>query len=553
MSLMPLGTQGIRSPGRPAPPPPPPPPEKLQAEPLRRVDSSSSDSSVESQATAIPAEKPQQLYQSAKQGARQNQIKSRSDEAAYGSASASQNFSRPTPVRVQFNAPRSGNTSPSAGPGQNRHLQTTQHGQGFFEPSLPTTSASGQPQAHGLSASRAAAQAAMQQQSSQQLLRQRSQTVGNVEAPAGASSVTFHSKPSTPTPGALEVYGVPTPTSARAAQSRNGSVSAFPGTAATAASAAYPRSLSSAGLPSPDRSAPVESKERKPKTESKSKMKLFSKPKSIGISRDKEAEKKDKPLPSPNKMGIYGPSPLPQIFTASTTSLADSVASGPASTIYSTRNNSTATLIPATNETNPTSDRHKHNFLSRQKLKLRDKDEGSSSAVNTKAAYPNPPAPLYTFTPSSPAPSTASFSKTGLDLRHGGRALREKKREEKASAAAAAAAAAANTIGFSSVGYSARDDESLYSTSDWPVPVHVGGGPGMTIPAASKAGSISLASGNVAGSYDSALQVNLQGQGLAGMTPDDAWPFLKAKLLVIFEGEDMRVTVEDCNTLLLYV
>ena len=542
MSLMPLGTQGIRSPGRPAPPA-----EKLQAQPLRRVDSSSSDSSAGSQATTIPAEK--QLYRSAKQGTRQNQTTSRSDEA-YGSGSSSQNFSRPTPVRVQFNAPSSGNTSPSAGPGQNRHLHPTQHGQGFFEPSLPTTGASGQPQAHGLSVSRAAAQAAMQQQSSQQLLRQRSQTVGNVDAPAGASSVTFQSKPSTPTPGAFDVNGAPVPTSARAAQSRNGSVSAFPGTAATAASAAYPRSLSSAGLSSPDRPAPAQSKERKPKAE-KSKMKLFSKPKSIGISRDKEAEKKDKPLPSPNKMGIYGPSPLPQVFTASTTSLADSAALGPAPTIYSTRNNSTATLIPTTNETNPASDRHRHNFLSRQKLKLRDKDEGSSSAINTKAAYPNPPTPLYTFTPSSPVPSTASFSKTGLDLRHGGRALREKKREEKASAAAAAAAA--HAIGFSGVGYGARDDESLYSTGDWSGPVHVGGGPGSAMPAGLKAGSISLASGNVAGSYDSALHINLQGPGLAGMTPDDAWPFLKAKLLAIFEGEDMRVSVEDCNTLLLYV
>jgi hypothetical protein len=33
------------------------------------------------------------------------------------------------------------------------------------------------------------------------------------------------------------------------------------------------------------------------------------------------------------------------------------------------------------------------------------------------------------------------------------------------------------------------------------------------------------------------------------MGPDDAWPFLKAKLLIIFEGEDLRLPVEDFNRL----
>ncbi|KAJ2990051.1 hypothetical protein NUW58_g3155 [Xylaria curta] len=35
--------------------------------------------------------------------------------------------------------------------------------------------------------------------------------------------------------------------------------------------------------------------------------------------------------------------------------------------------------------------------------------------------------------------------------------------------------------------------------------------------------------------------------GLNGMSYDDAWPYLKAKLLVIFEGEDLRLPVEDLN------
>ena len=37
------------------------------------------------------------------------------------------------------------------------------------------------------------------------------------------------------------------------------------------------------------------------------------------------------------------------------------------------------------------------------------------------------------------------------------------------------------------------------------------------------------------------------------MTADDAWPFLKAKLLIIFEGEDLRLPVEDLNRLVLSV
>jgi hypothetical protein len=35
--------------------------------------------------------------------------------------------------------------------------------------------------------------------------------------------------------------------------------------------------------------------------------------------------------------------------------------------------------------------------------------------------------------------------------------------------------------------------------------------------------------------------------GLHNMTLDDAWPYLKAKLLVVFEGEDLRLPIEDFN------
>jgi hypothetical protein len=37
--------------------------------------------------------------------------------------------------------------------------------------------------------------------------------------------------------------------------------------------------------------------------------------------------------------------------------------------------------------------------------------------------------------------------------------------------------------------------------------------------------------------------------GVPGITPDDAWPLLKARLLMVFEGEDPRPPIEDFNSL----
>ena len=41
----------------------------------------------------------------------------------------------------------------------------------------------------------------------------------------------------------------------------------------------------------------------------------------------------------------------------------------------------------------------------------------------------------------------------------------------------------------------------------------------------------------------------LQGFGLNNMRPEDVWDFLKAKLLAVFEGEELRIPVEDLNRL----
>jgi hypothetical protein len=109
---------------------------------------------------------------------------------------------------------------------------------------------------------------------------------------------------------------------------------------------------------------------------------------------------------------------------------------------------------------------------------------------------------------------------SGLDLRHGGRALREKKKESSEAS---------------------RENELSYQNSnEWPGPSSLGSA------GASYLGSAAGSSSYVASLADSQ---DLSRFGLTNMTPDDAWPFLKAKLLIIFEGEDLRLRVEDLNWL----
>lgn len=282
--------------------------------------------------------------------------------------------------------------------------------------------------------------------------------------------------------------------------------------ATTAASVAYPRNVSTEHVP-----------EREPKQKSeKSKMKLFSKPKHIGISRDREP--KDKGAPSPSKMGFSGGSGLSRIVSASTTSLADTHPSQNQS-MYNLSNESSSTVVPGerqAGEKEKEKDKDKkHHFLSRQKLKLKDRDDHynlplSSASSNSKPSDPRAPQSLYSFTPASPGTTSATFGKSvsGLDILHGGRALREKKKEEKALA----------------------ESEQLESTASG-TPAVFAGPPTL--------GSSTSILG------ESALRETLQGFGLNNMTPEDAWDFLKAKLLVIFDGEDVRIAIEDLNKLVL--
>jgi len=236
-----------------------------------------------------------------------------------------------------------------------------------------------------------------------------------------------------------------------------------------------------------------------------------------GIIRDKDKEGKEKPLPSPNKLPT---SSLAKVYNASTTSLADTLSSN-SSSIYQLQNNSVTTILPARDD-----EKKKHVGL-RQKLKLKDKDEFnlplSSANSNSRPVDINNPQSLYSFAPSSPNHSTFSKSVSGLDLRHGARALRDRKekKEEKAQQA---------QHPLEQV-YSRTDSD----TSEWP-----------SLPSLS--GSHTNTS-EVFTPYSKELKETLAVFGLNNMTPDDAWEFLKARLLVVFEGEHVPVAVEDLNRL----
>lgn len=110
---------------------------------------------------------------------------------------------------------------------------------------------------------------------------------------------------------------------------------------------------------------------------------------------------------------------------------------------------------------------------------------------------------------------------SGLDLRHGGRALRERKKEEK------------------SESLRESNDLAYQNSNEWPGPGSLG-----SASVASAAQSTYQAS-----AYGGGENQDLARYGLNNMTADDAWPFLKAKLLIVFEGEDLRLPVEDFNRL----
>ena len=201
------------------------------------------------------------------------------------------------------------------------------------------------------------------------------------------------------------------------------------GAAQTAANIVFPKSPStSPSLPATEYE-PYRAQTEKPKAE-KPKVKLFSRPARIGINKDKDG--KGGALQSPSKTSYHHP--LARI-NMSTNSPADSMSS--AASMYSMANSSSTTIRAEPPEKEKEKEK-KHHFLSRQKHKLSSKDDHhlplSSASSNSKPVDPSAPSSLYNFSlPPSPGPTSTSFAKSmsGLDLRHGGRALREKKKEEK--------------------------------------------------------------------------------------------------------------------------
>jgi len=182
--------------------------------------------------------------------------------------------------------------------------------------------------------------------------------------------------------------------------------------------------------------------------------------------------------------------------------------------MYAQSNASISTLVPVDRQRTEEKEKetkYRTHLFSRPK-KHKDKAEDhtltlSSASSNSKPVDPNAPQSIYSFAPSSPGPSQGTFGKTGgLDLRHAGRK---------------------------------RKDEKLMPPPDGKRPDFDFGLP--------SAGSQSYMVNTPFG-YESTTAA-MQDFGISNMSLDDAWDFLKAKFLIIFEGEELRTPVEDLNRL----
>ncbi|KAM0815652.1 putative HbrB-like protein [Seiridium cardinale] len=549
-------------------PPPPlrPPPQPYQHQSassqypirpqIRRIESSSSDDTT-SQLSVAKIRSPQSPV--AGSGVTSPSYASFT-QLSNTSSSSLHNFSRPSRSNpnMDTNSVRTGSPltlPPRGGLHTRKHSQT----QGMFDStlssksslSLSTSSMDGsgggsiRSPSGALPASHIAAQAAVQQH--QQHNRHRSQTV---PFPGSESADTARRPSARPVQGGPESAGssrgplsppmlslteasVPRdggallgPTRSNEQAYHNALLGGNSSAAATAANMVFPRASpqGSPSIPTPDQAnssspfLPPLSIPDKPVKSEKSKVKLFSRPKKIDI----KGESKEKPLPSPGKIGSALASLQRGNF--STASLQDS------QSMYSLANSSSATIRPIDTTSEGPKEKEKekkHHFLSRQKHKISGKEDYhlplSSAASNSRPVDPNAPTSLYNFNlpPASPGPTTTSFSKSvsGLDLRHGGRALRDKRKEDK--------------LGM------AHDNESVFTlnntttnTSEWPGPSSLGSNLTQT------QSNLTLAM------YD---PVDGSKYGLHNMTLDDAWPYIKAKLLVVFEGEDLRLPIEDFN------
>lgn len=469
------------------------------------------------------------------------------------SASNLQNFSRPTLSTAVTAArsvagahspndtlPRNGpspltlppaTTSPATPTFASRVGHSRKHSQnaGLFEPTLPSTSTSNLSQIglaqpspktgpaphREMSTSQIAAQAAVMQHQNQQAQQQSNQHSRQRSQTAPAQGAEYEQSPKRGSGGSmnppmlsLTEASVPRDNAFGGQSYHNGLLGNHINAATTAANIVFPRSAqTSPGLPTqqalpPQAPPPPPPASEKPTKPEKSKVKLFSRPgKIVG-----KSDTKDKPLPSPGKVVGHAFANL-QRANFSTTSL-DSTSQA----FYSLPNSSSATIRPSDmpTEREGKEKEKKHHFFPRQKHKVKDEYHLplSSANSNSRPTDPSAPSSLYSFNlPQSPGPNSTGF-KSGLDLRHGGRALREKKKEEKVF------------------------DEASSSGmgSEWPA-----------------TSSVTSGSASLGPSLYMNEPFDSHKYGLHNMTHDDAWPFLKAKLLVVFEAEDLRLPVEDLN------
>jgi hypothetical protein len=243
----------------------PPRSDSQSSSQMRRSDSSSSESSASSQVTAVT------VYKSKSSNVGQTQPSRSMVGSSTQGSSGAQNFSRPTTYQSHSDQTlRTRSPVPTSG--------TPQHSQGFFEPSLPSSSGINLNMAN-LSASQIAAQAAMHHQA-QQHARKRSQTGPSSNSPTEAQPATGRRKANSPAlvQGHLTVNT--TGSQFGGQQYQNGLPGSHSLAATTAANVVFPRNPPpSPGVPSDQFGDTKDGKQRA----EKSKMKLFSKPKSIGI------------------------------------------------------------------------------------------------------------------------------------------------------------------------------------------------------------------------------------------------------------------------------
>lgn len=455
---------------------------------------------------------------------------------ANSSTGSLQNFSRPTQTRASSASyadlpspllpPAPVSPGPSSPSSRRSHGRKTS--QGRFEPSLSSSStlpqlgmapAGQRPTANPPpSASQIAAQAAVltHKQATTQHSRQRSQTVpvhntpepGAAQRRAGASSTSSaggERDPLSPPLVSLTEASAPRESGFESQAYRNGLMGSHAAAATTAANVVFPRSgpsspshHSQSQLQSQHQHQPQQAPPPVPEKPAKEKKgRLFSRPRKIST----KGETDEKPLSSPGKIG----SALSALQRAnfSTSSLVDS-----AGALYTHGNSSSATIRPmdAPAEKEVREKEKKHHFLSRQKNKLKEEYNLASSSGGSKAPESHGLSSLYNLAlPPSPGTNTTAFPKSigGLDLRHGGR--RDKRKEEKPDRG---------------------DAESIFASE-----------PG------------SFGSHSASTTFLEPLEPGRY--GLSSMAYDDAWPFLKAKMLVVFEGEDLRLPVEDFNRVVL--